>query len=82
MRKITQFFFQLVRCENHSDLERHLHDILGKLTYIMRTNPSQEAINRLTIVYKVDWTNKGYYCRQGGATAYIYANIYLVSICS
>ena len=51
--KITQFFFQLVRCENHSDLERHLHDILGKLTYIMRTNPSQEAINRLTIVYKL-----------------------------
>ena len=51
--KITQFFFQLVRCENHSDLERHLHDILGNLTYIMRTNPSQEAINRLTIVYKL-----------------------------
>ena len=51
--KITQFFFQLVRCENHSDLERHLHDILGKLTYIMRTNPSQEAINRHTIVNKL-----------------------------
>ena len=29
--KITQFFFQLIRSEDHSDLERHLHDILGKL---------------------------------------------------
>ena len=29
--KITQFFFQLVRSEDHSDLERHLHDILGNL---------------------------------------------------
>ena len=31
--KITQFFFQLVRSKDHSDLERHLHDILGKLKY-------------------------------------------------
>ncbi len=51
--KITQFFFQLVRSEDHSDLERHLHDILSNLTHIMRTTPSQEAIERLTIMYKL-----------------------------
>ena len=51
--KITQFFFQLVRCKNHSDLELHLHDILGRLTHVMRTSPTQEAINRLTLMYKL-----------------------------
>ncbi len=51
--KITQFFFQLVRSEDHSDLERHLHDILSNLIHIMRTAPSQEAIERLTIMYKL-----------------------------
>ena len=51
--KITQFFFQLVRCKDHSDLERHLHDILSTLTHAMRTSPTQEAIDRLTLMYKL-----------------------------
>jgi len=51
--KITQFFFQLVRCKDHSDLERHLHDILSNLTHAMRTSPTQEAIDRLTLMYKL-----------------------------
>ena len=30
--KIVQFYFQLVRCSNHDDLERQLNDILYTFT--------------------------------------------------
>jgi len=49
--KITQFFFQLVRSEDHSDLERHLHDILGKLKSDISV--SQDAMKHLTSMYKL-----------------------------
>ena len=51
--KISQFFFQLVRNKDHSDLERELHYILEYLVNAVNTSRSQEAINRLTIMYKL-----------------------------
>jgi len=51
--KITQFFFQLVRSDNHSDLERHLHDILGKLKYDMENQQNQNTFKHLTTMYKL-----------------------------
>jgi hypothetical protein len=52
--KITQFFFQLVRSEDHSDLVRHLHDILGKLKYtiaVCDNHPS--SFKNLITMYKL-----------------------------
>jgi len=51
--KITQFFFQLVRSKDHSDLERHLHDILGRLKWDLRTTMENESLNKLSIMYKL-----------------------------
>ena len=51
--KIVQFFFQLVRSEDHSDLERHLHDILGKLKSVLSVSQNSKAMKQLTIMYKL-----------------------------
>ena len=49
--KITQFFFQLVRSQDHSDLERHLHDILSKLKSDIIVDAGE--IKHLTSMYKL-----------------------------
>jgi len=51
--KITQFFFQLVRSEDHSDLERHLHDILSKLKSDLSVSQDAGAMKHLTTMYKL-----------------------------
>ena len=51
--KITQFFFQLVRNTDHSDLERHLHDILGKLKYDVGISQDAITMKTLTTMYKL-----------------------------
>ena len=51
--KIIQFFFQLVRSEDHSDLERHLHDILSKLKSDLSVSQDTKAMNHLTTMYKL-----------------------------
>jgi hypothetical protein len=51
--KITQFFFQLVRSEDHSDLERHLHDILGKLKSDLSVSQNTATMKHLTTMYKL-----------------------------
>jgi len=51
--KITQFFFQLVRSTDHSGLERHLHDILGKLKHDMEVLQDKKTFENLTTMYKL-----------------------------
>lgn len=51
--KMTQFFFQLVRSKDHSDLERHLHDIIGRLKWDLNTTSEKESITKLTSMYKL-----------------------------
>jgi len=51
--KIVQFFFQLVRTDDHSDLERQLHTIISQLKHKLHKNPEQADILRLTMVYKL-----------------------------
>jgi len=51
--KIVQFFFQLVRTDNHSDLERQLHTILSYLKHALNTNRMYADVSKLTMVYKL-----------------------------
>ena len=59
--KIVQFFFQLVRTSDHSDLERQLHTILENLKHMLskktlRSFPfigKRSNISKLTLMYKL-----------------------------
>lgn len=57
--KIVQFFFQLVRTSDHSDLERQLHTILGNLKQMLSEKTLKSFasegnnISKLTLMYKL-----------------------------
>jgi len=51
--KINQFFFQLVRSNNHSDLEHQLHLILSNMHHSMQIGMTHEKLHRFTMMYKL-----------------------------